>query len=543
MRKRTVRSVAAAVALILAVLPGCASNGNEGNTKTNINQAEGQKPSDSPKTFNETGLPLVDQPIKLTMMGAEDMQRNWEDLYFFKGMEADTNIQFEYTTLPSSSYSERKNLAFASNELPDVFFNGGLSSNDEVNYGSQGMLIPLEQLIADYAPTLTKLFEDYPEIRQSITAPDGHIYALPQIADHPRDRFPRLFVNGEWLNNLNISQLPSTVDELYDMLVKFRDQDPNQNGVADEIPLTGDNKLHYLRPIMLSYFGYVSDFIHVKDDKAVFVPAQSGYKEYLAFMQKLYAEKLLDPEIFSQNKAQMTAKGENELYGVMGNSLPIFGGKDKQVVPNNILDNPQMPPLVSEAGATPIYPERDTIRRGMFAITSANKHPEATIRWLDYLYSEEGYLHAQYGIEGESYRWSDTDPKYVEYIVPEGMLENDYKNMKVSNLGYGFANEELEKKFLNSNWLGFVLNDQVGQYVDYGQKAFPLAYFTEEELQRVNAITVDLQTFIEQMEAKIVVGQDPVSKWEEYVQTMNKMGVEELVGIYQASYDRWNSAK
>ena len=110
-------------------------------------------------------------------------------------------------------------------------------------------------------------------------------------------------------------------------------------------------------------------------------------------------------------------------------------------------------------------------------------------------------------------------------------------------MGYGFANEALEKKFLNSNWLGFVLNDQVGQYEPYGQKAFPLTYFTEEELQRVNAITVDLQTFIEQMEAKIVVGQDPVSKWEDYVQTMNKMGVEELVGIYQAAYDRWKNAK
>ncbi|MCQ6561603.1 extracellular solute-binding protein [Paenibacillus mendelii] len=543
MKNRKSRSMIAALALSIALLSGCSSTGNEGNTGSdNKGASDAPKSSVSTEAFNKTGLPIVGKPIKLTMMGAEDMQRNWEDLYFFKGMEADTNIQFDFTTLPSSSYMERKNLAFASNELPDLFFMGGLSSNDEVNYGAQGMLIPLEQLIADYAPTLTKLFQDYPEIRKSITAPDGHIYALPQIADHPRDRFLRLFVNGEWLKKLNISELPKTVDEFYDLLVMFRDKDPNQNGKADEIPLTGDNKLSYIRPIMLSYFGYVSDFIDVSDDKVRFVPVQQGYKNYLTLMNKLYAEKLLDNEIFSQNKAQMTAKGENGLYGVMGNSLPVFGGKEKQVVPHNILDNPQMPPLVSEAGATPIFPERDTIRRGSFAITSANKHPEATIRWLDHLYTEEGYLHAQYGIEGESYRWSDTEPKYIEYIVPEGMLENDFKNMKVSNLGYGFANEALERKFLKSDWLGFVLNDQVGQYIDHGKKAFPLTYFTEEELQRVNAITVDLQTFIEQMEAKIVVGQEPVSKWEDYVQTMNKMGVEELVSIYQASYDRWNSA-
>jgi len=532
--------------LSIALLAGCSSsNGNSGAQTSPA--AGGASPQASeapaPEGLNKTGLPIVNEPIKLTMMGAEDLQRNWADLYFFKGMEADTNIQFDYTTLSGSAYQERKNLAFASNELPDLFFNGAFTANDEVNYGAQGMLIPLEQLIEDYAPTLSKLLQDNPDIRKSITAPDGHIYALPQIADHPRDRFWRLFVNGEWLKNLNIDKLPTSVDEFYELLVAFRDKDPNRNGKADEIPLTGDNQLNYLRPIMLSYFGHVTDFVEVSDDKARFVPVQQGYGQYLAFMNKLYAEKLLDQEIFSQNKAQMTAKGEQELYGVMGNSLPIFGGKEKQVVPNSILDNSQMPPLVSEPGATPVFPERDTIRRGTFAITSANKHPEATIRWLDYLYSEEGYKLAQYGIEGESYRWSDTEPKYIEYIVPEGMLENDFKNMKVSNLGYGFANEEIEKKFLKSDWLGFVLNAQVDPYIEYGKKPFPLTYFTEEELQRVNAITVDLRTFIEQMEAKIVVGQEPVSKWDDYVQTMNKMGVEELVSIYQASYDRWKNAE
>lgn len=533
------------VLLCFMLLVGCSTtNGKQGEGGSNTGSGtQAPNPSASSEAFNKTGLPIVNKSIKLTMMGQEDLQRTWEELYFFKGMEADTNIQFDFITLPGTSYQERKNLAFASNELPDLFFNGGLSPNDEVNYGSQGMLIPLEQLIEDYAPTLSKMLQDNPDIRKSITAPDGHIYALPQIADHPRDRFSRLFVNGEWLKNLNINELPKTVDEFYNMLVAFRDKDPNQNGLADEIPLIGDNKLSYLRPIMLSYFGHINDFIEVSNDQVRFVPTQKGYQNYLTFMNKLYTEKLLDNEIFSQNRAQMTAKGENELYGVMGNSLPVFGGKEKQVVPNNILDNPQMPPLVSEAGATPIFPERDTTRRGVFSITSVNKHPEATIRWLDYLYSEDGYLHAQYGIEGESFRWSDTDPKYIEYIVPEGMLENDFKNMKVSNLGYGFANEAMEKKFLKPEWLGFVLNDQVGQYIDYGKKAFPLTYFTEEELQRVNALTVDLQTFIEQMEAKIVVGQDPVSKWEDYVQTMNKMGVEELVKIYQASYDRWKSAE
>ncbi|MCU6792226.1 extracellular solute-binding protein [Paenibacillus sp. WQ 127069] len=503
------------------------------------------KPSDkgAAANFNSTGLPVVPTPITLKMMGPDDMQRSWKDLYFFKGMEEKTNVKFEFTTIPSSSYKERKNLAFASNELPDVFFLGGLDANDEMNYGTQGLLIPLDELIEKYAPTIREILKNNPEIKRSITTPDGHIYALPQVADHPRDRFYRLFINGEWLKNLNTTKLPTTTAELYQLLKDFKEKDPNGNGQADEIPLTGTNKLTYLRPILLSYFGHLSDMVEVSGDKARFVPTQPGYKNYLVFMQKLYREKLLDNEIFSQSNPQMIAKGESGKYGVMGNSLPIFGGKDKQIAPANILDNPQMPPLISEGLSKPIVPEKDVIRRGNFAITNVNKHPEATIRWLDYLYSEDGYKLAQYGIEGQSYKWSSTDPKYIEYIVPQGMLENDFKNNKVSNLGYGYANEALERKFLKPDWLGFVLNDQVKPYLPYAQKAFPLTYFKSEEAQRVNAISVDIRTFVEQMEAKIIVGQEPVEKWDEYVSTMNKMGIDELVKINQAAYDRWKSAK
>ncbi|MDF2923695.1 MAG: transporter substrate-binding protein [Paenibacillaceae bacterium] len=524
-KKQRLGACAILVFLLSANVLGCAKEQEQADTAA--------------ENFNKTGYPIVNDQLTLSMFEFGE----WKNLYFYKGMEQKTNIHFDFVSIPSTAGEERKQLAFASNELPDLLFMWGLKPVDEMKYGSQGQIMPLEELIEQYAPNIQKLLSDNPEIRQSITTPDGHIYALPQVTDHPRDRYNRLFINGEWMERLGKTALPQTTDELYQLLKDFKEKDPNGNKLADEIPLTGRDKLSYLRPVLLSYFGHLSNFVEIADEKARYVPLQNGFKEYMAFMQKLYREKLLDNEIFSQNQAQMVAKGEQGLYGVMANSMPIFGGKDKQVLPDQILNNPQMPPLVSSAGAKPVVAEKATIRTGAFAISSTNKHPEATIRWLDFLYSEEGYKYAQYGIEGESYKWSGTEPKYVEYLVPQGMTENDFKNQKVSNLGYGFANEELERKFVKKDWLGFLLNDQAQQYVPYAKKAFPQTYFTDKEAERINVISVDLNTFVEQLEAKIVVGQESVDNWETHANRMRTMGADELVSIYQTAYDRWKAAR
>src|SRR5699024_8902076 len=92
-----------------------------------------------------------------------------------------TNIDFEYSMVPEDGYAEKKNLAFANDDLPDVFLHADLKPSDEVKYGKQGMLIPLEELIDKYAPNLKKIFKDDPEIKQTLTAQDGHIYTLPKI--------------------------------------------------------------------------------------------------------------------------------------------------------------------------------------------------------------------------------------------------------------------------------------------------------------------------------------------------------------------------
>lgn len=110
--------------------------------------------------------PIFDEPITLTMMGSKaTIQGEWKNMHFFQDMEKLTNIKFEYKEVPSDAFVQKKNLAFASMELPDIFFAGRLTETDEVTYGNAGLLIPLEDLIDKYAPNLKKLMDENPNIK------------------------------------------------------------------------------------------------------------------------------------------------------------------------------------------------------------------------------------------------------------------------------------------------------------------------------------------------------------------------------------------
>ena len=141
-------------------------------------------------------------------------------------MQELTNINLDIMAIPDDGYNERKNLTFASGQLPDFFFGGRLTPSDEVTYGAQGFLIPLEDLIAQYAPNLQQILDENPDIRRSITAPDGHIYALPKVTAG-FGVYPKLWINQPWLDAVGMA-MPTSTEELHDVLSRVSRQRPQR---------------------------------------------------------------------------------------------------------------------------------------------------------------------------------------------------------------------------------------------------------------------------------------------------------------------------
>ncbi|WP_243298874.1 extracellular solute-binding protein [Bacillus litorisediminis] len=504
---------------------------------------EKEEAQEKDENFNETGYPIVDEPITLEMMGqSSPLQPEWGAMGFFKEMNEMTNINFEFRTATTDQFKQQKQLAFTSMELPDVFFGGMFTAAEEVDYGSQGLLIPLEGLIEDYAPNLNSLMQKYPDLKASITAPDGHIYTLPGIDNLSHSMTPLMWMNSYWLNNLGLER-PKTTEEFYDLLKAFKKGDANQNGEADEIPLTASSVAE-LRYSLLPAFGInQSDGIMEDNGEVKYAFIQEGYKEYLKYLNRLYKDGLLDQQIFSHTWEQYVAKGAANQAGVFPTwPIVMIGFTDV----TEAAKYPLLPALTSEFSPEPVVTQFSEIKRGRAAITSENEHPEATMRWLDYMYSQEGSILARLGVEGENWEWTDGEGSYWRLLAPEGMNTTQANAQDAPGAGTAVP-MVIDKEFFlkeDNPTIHTIAGWVEEEYLPYAEVPFPQVYLTLEEQEEVNTLKPDIDSYLEQMEAKFVSGEVEIdAEWDQYVETLKSLGADRLAEINQAAYDRWADAK
>ncbi|MCR2804704.1 extracellular solute-binding protein [Paenibacillus soyae] len=538
--KKKMLVLVVAVSMMMSMIAACSTKESEENNSEN---------AAVPQNFNATGFPVVNEKVTLKLMGAKAANQGpWDQMMFFEEMERLTNIHFEFDTPDNKVFQEKKNLTFASDNLPDVFFAGSLTTFDQINYGKQGLLIPLEDLIDQYAPNFKALMDKNPAIRRAITAPDGHIYALPQVSDIIRDMmFFRTYLNAEWMEALGNPQVAQTTDELLELLKRFRDEDPNKNGKQDELPLSflnvKNDSLNIPRTYIMPAFGVLEDRpnqsrLQVSGDKVSAVFMSEGYKEFLKYMKTLHDEKLLDPEIFTHTDQQLKAKGQEGLIGMTMHAAPFSVFKVEK--PEDNEKYPLVMPLTSAMNSEKLFTPRPNITIGTFAITKNNPHPEATMRWVDYLYTTEGFMLGNQGIEGEAWKWKDDNKNEWERITPEGMNKEEFRAQNTPDIGSTIPLlKSMELNYKQNDLVNNILNKQADELSQYAKEAMPLLFLSEEEESRANILKNDLMNYIAQMEAKFVLGKESFDNWDAYVSTLKKMNVDEYVEIYQKAYDRW----
>ncbi|WP_318618009.1 extracellular solute-binding protein [Sporosarcina sp. YIM B06819] len=506
--------------LVMGVLAGCASS------------KEGAGSNAAKVEVNKEGFPIVDEKITLSLFAPNVGIAKWQDMKYFQEMEKRTNIAFNFNTPPNESFETQKNLLFASNELPDVFYAASLTNSDVTKYSEQGLLIPLDDLIDEYAPNVAAMLEKYPDIKKTITALDGHIYTLPTVnRTSPPWNIHPMWYNGDFLAALNVTELPTTTDELYDLLVRFKTEDPNGNGLPDEIPLTAA-EMWDINQWFMGFFGVVARAVGTYDGEVKYGAIQPEYKEYLEYMNKLWKADLFDHEAFSQTGEQKGAKGKKNQVGLFANwGAGSFMGVEESD------KHPMMQPVTGPNVSQPVIPISPGQSINQFAISNTNKNPEATMRWIDYSYSPEGSAFIKGLDEGDL--WEFTDDTKTKRINLKDL--GDKKGTMTPEYGINvplWADEAYELSFANEYDV-FVKNETAEKIVKYGQVAMPQLFLTAEELDQIAGINADLVAYVEQMEAKFITGAIPFSEWDKYVETANKIGVDKVVEVYQTAYDRY----
>lgn len=260
-------------------------------------------------------LPLVEEKTTFRILQVQNHAvENYETNAFTQWLEEQTNVHIEWQTAPLDEAQATLSLRLASGDYPDIIMDFNPSPSVIQLYGSQGMFLPLNDLIEQHAP-MTKLhWEEYPAARVASTAPDGNVYSLPAINDcYHCSMAAKLWINQEWLDTLGL-EMPQTTEEYADVLRAFKDGDPNGNGEADEIPLSGSTDLWHGSPDMFfmnSFIYHPGNKLRLIQDGGQVVPiyAQEAWREGIKYLAGLHAEGLLSADIFTNDRDQARALG------------------------------------------------------------------------------------------------------------------------------------------------------------------------------------------------------------------------------------------
>jgi putative aldouronate transport system substrate-binding protein len=517
--------------LILACLiPGLLfANGSSETTKT--------APTATSKTniVNATGFPIVTEPLSMTVFGIRDSnQAPWKDIYVFNEYEKKTGIHMEWQETPDQGRDEKKSLLFAGNELPDLFFRPQLSLAEMEKYGVQShQLMPLNDLLKNYAPNLTKILNENPELRKALTCSDGNIYGLPQLDFSATGSTGfKQWINKTWLAKLGLKE-PTNTDEFLTVLRAFKTQDPNGNGEADEIPLgiRESSSIYQLGGSWGLEF-QMGNTINVNDGKVHFWLKDAAFKEYLQYLNQLYKEGLLWKDYYKRDLPKWRSNLSTATFGAF--YMPysdVFRNVEDQFEGLTPLVGPHGDQIWSAVNGS-------LVSQGAFAISNVCKNPEAAIRWVDYFYGDEGALFFRYGVEGVTYDLdADGQPQFKDSILndPKGFMTALGKINTVP----GGANPTVITDETDGVVASKLTKEVAAMMMPYVPKKIYLTpSFNQDEMDEYIAITQDLNTYRDQAVTKFIIGEWGFDKWDEYCTTLDKIGLPKLEQIYQQASDR-----
>lgn len=515
--------------------------------------------------------PVVNEPISVKIAvvpqggSVEEDPNNFWIVDYWK---QNTNLDIEWQMLSPATSEERIQLMLSTGDLPDAILGYGFSYSQVTQYAiGDGLFYPIDELL-DYCPNFSALLEERPDYKAALSTSEGKFYGFPQLMDGGYSCPTRFFINVDWLAALDM-ELPTTLDEFYDVLCAFRDNDMNGNGDAtDEIPFGGSWSEGYSeRSWILPAFGLAVrgnenlglDYSG-EEPSVVFAPRTEAYKDYLTYMNKLWNEGLLDPDMFTQTDTQSSARILEDRVGIAGMPAPFVS------YPSNPEAYEASYPLAAE-GYDQIYVKANAIGTPALAVINSECDLEtaaALANFFDSMYDRDEYILSRWGLEKGSEGidanvgyWYDAENDKLVYDLPEGMSSE--WEWKINDLtfwafpGYvGDGNDAWEISYAKDNpdtALGQYLKDGVRREswvppvierdYAYAVDGLPAFYMSTEDLERVNELSTPLDDYVTNMEAKFITGSEPIENIDEFWAMLDQMNVEEYVSIYAGYYAQY----
>ncbi len=455
----------------------------------------------------------------------------------FAQVEKLTGIKINFIVPPLGEETTNFNLMIASGELPDIIVDAGRYTGGIAAGVADGAYMKLNDIIEKDMPNYNDWRNSDEERRVTSVLDDGTIGAVYGLAPYNEWCWFGMLIKQEALDKTGLA-VPETIDEWHDFLLACKkagyDQPLNYGSTYGQI-FTG----------ILNGAYNVWDWMYVgKDGKAAWGPAADGAKDYLTMMQQWNKEGLFNKDWATADFNQRMAEAASSDCAVMMDSPDTMWGYWKQ--DNNIDFVGALNPVLNK-GDKPQQTYKNFKSTGTIAaITTQCDNLEAAAAFLDFAFTKKGWEIYNYGSYGDVHLVND---KGLPYFPEDGLMYNDPDGQPLSNLiwkyrVHSFANIRDEH---NSNPLITAKGSYSGKIREYWTSntddsvTMPPVSFTADESAREGELGTILSTLRNEYFAKIVMGQLPVSAYDEFLQKAKAQGLDEFVQLWQTALDRYNA--
>ena len=455
-----------------------------------------------------------------------------------------TGIEIEFIHPTSGSASEQFAIMIASGDYPDIIEHTWTTySGGPVAAINDGVILDLDDLMETNAPNFMALMDENPDVDKMVKTSTGHYYCFPFLRGLKQPNITQfsggIVIRQDVLDELGLER-PETIDEWEVVLRAFKEY-------GFEKPFV--TRAEWMKDIWSPGFDNWGNF-YVEDGVVKNGLIEDSRFEFLKKMNQWYAEGLIDRDYLVANKKSnqtdfTTGKAAacNAPFGQgLGQYTSIMHDADPEITQEDLRCTV---PVTSKKGQNAKFSKMNQIydQSGVSAAISTDcRNVEAAMWLLDWMYSEEGNLCCNFGIEGVSYEMVDGVPTYTELITnnPDLQFANALAvYTRASTSGVCVQDEEYIRQYYSQDNQKEAL--ELSMKTDMGEHFYPPTSVKEEYSEEYAEIMNNVKTYSDEMEAQFISGAVSLDEWPKYIKQLKDFGIEKAIAMLQEAYDVYMS--
>lgn len=517
--------------------------------------AEPEKSAETEESSQEVSVyPLSDELVTLTYWGPDISSNNsalptYQDITaydFWSFVEEQTGVHLDMTIVSMMSEAEQLGLQLASGDYMDL-----MAINETQVSG--GMTALLDQEIAtDIAPIVQT---DMPNYYSYISAneecmklsynDEGQMAGTRSWAEKyvPNQG---LVIRQDLVDAMGL-EMPTTIDGLHDTLTAMKTE--YSLGAPMWLSSSGQNSLSIVGAMGSCGYaedrGSTTDHLYVDDGQVISALTSDAYRDYLELMHQWYEDGLINSD-FATNTDMDAPTG-----AMLGGDTVVINAMYGQAlaIQNSLAaDHPEaqlyaLPTPVKNPGDTNSFVNTTPLSNTSWrVITTACEDPQLAARYIDWWYTRDGFLTANYGTRDLSYTLdADGTPKYADAVTNNSFgidAASAVEAYVTTNPVFGLVAMDRTVYLADAQWVDDMIEIWTEQ--TSSENVLPSGVtLTAEETQQVTAALGDITTAASTETLKFIMGARDFDTWGDYCQDINAMGLEDVVAVYQDAYQRY----